>query len=265
LGWLRRDSFGSQTQTRPGRGGASRACLAFVGARLARPPLDAPPLGISLLTVIVRTRSSSTPAWTLLSSFAAPCFLLAGCIAGALRQPASFDSSIDTISVLAAIGAPDRWIMTTALVLLGACHVITASGLRAASSLGRAVLALGGVATLLVAVFPLPREGGSFAHFIVATATFALLAAWPLCALRLGGEAPRCFRPPLAIGATLALSLSVGWLLWTLSHAPRIVGLAERVVALAEAVWPLVAVLLTRLDDASMVRAAGPRGPSASA
>lgn len=198
------------------------------------------------LPVVVRSSSRSAPAWTLLSSLGAPLFLLAGCIAGALRQPASFDSSVDTISALAALGTPDRWIMSSALVLLGACHIITASGLRAASLLGRAALALGGITTMLVAMFPLPQEGGSFAHFVVATLTFALLAAWPLCALRLGPDAPCCFRPPVAIAATLVLSLSNGWLLWTLSQAPQLVGVAERVAALAEATWPLVVVVLTR-------------------
>ncbi|MFC5946093.1 DUF998 domain-containing protein, partial [Micromonospora harpali] len=101
------------------------------------------------------------PPWALLSAGAAPMFLVGGWLLGAARQPGGFDQVSGTISALAAVGAADRWIMTLGLVGLGLCHCVTAAGLRPLAVGGRALLALGGVATLAVAAFPLPADGGS--------------------------------------------------------------------------------------------------------
>ncbi|MDQ3154878.1 MAG: DUF998 domain-containing protein, partial [Actinomycetota bacterium] len=88
----------------------------------------------------------SVPRWAVVSAAAAPVLLIGGWTLAATRQPAGFDSAVDTISALAAYGAADRWIMTAGLAGLGACHVVTALGLRSAALPGRLVLATGGVA-----------------------------------------------------------------------------------------------------------------------
>ncbi len=125
----------------------------------------------------------SVPWWGVLSSAAAPVLLIGGWTVAASRQRDSYDSVTDTISALAAHGAADRWLMTTALVGVGACHVVTALALRPAARPGRLVLAAGGVATLLVAVFPLPSgSGSSAAHTLVAGISFGALAGWPAVA-----------------------------------------------------------------------------------
>ena len=69
--------------------------------------------------------------------------------------------------------------MTAALAGLGACHVITATGLRPGRGAGRMVLAFGGVATVLVAAFPEPSQGGSEAYTVAASLAFTSLAIWP--------------------------------------------------------------------------------------
>ncbi|MBA2310412.1 MAG: DUF998 domain-containing protein, partial [Pseudonocardiales bacterium] len=54
----------------------------------------------------------SVPWWGVLSSAAAPVLLIGGWTVAAVRQPAVFDSTVDTISALAALDATDRVVMT---------------------------------------------------------------------------------------------------------------------------------------------------------
>jgi hypothetical protein len=127
---------------------------------------------------------SSVPWWALASSAAAPVTLIGGWTLAARRQPGRFDSTVETISALAARGAADRWLMTAALLGVGVLHVVTALGLSPAATAGRLLLGLGGVATALVAAFPLPITGAAPAHAAAAGTAFVALAAWPALAWR---------------------------------------------------------------------------------
>lgn len=188
---------------------------------------------------------SGTPWWGLVSATAAPVLLIGGWTAAAARQSSPFDPVVETISALAARGADDRWLMTTALAGLGVCHLTTALALRAAATPGRVVLGVGGAATLLVAAFPLPAmDGHSPAHTAAAGTAFVALAVWPLVARRDGGG------PVLGTAATIAggvvLLGLVGWFFaQLLTDGPR-VGLSERVAAGAQALWPMVAAWSSR-------------------
>ncbi|MGI8814847.1 MAG: DUF998 domain-containing protein [Pseudonocardia sp.] len=179
------------------------------------------------------------------SSAAAPVLLIVGWTVAAAHQRGGFDPAVQTISALAALDADQRWIMTAALAGVGLCHLTSAIGLRMAAPAGRAVLAAGGVATVLVATFPLPADHGSApAHAVVAGAAFGALAAWPALSWR--QEAPtRALRLPAALAAATGLLGLVGWFAAELSGGDR-VGLAERVAAGAQALWPLVVVLSGR-------------------
>ncbi len=184
------------------------------------------------------------PWWTIASATLAPALLIGGWTIAAHRQPPGYDPATDTISALAGYGATDRWVMTLALAGLGLCHLMTALGLRTAAPAGRVVLAVGGLATVLVAAFPLPRDGGSVPHAVAAAVAFAALAVWPALAARWNLTAARenptaALRPPAALAATAVLLLLVGWFAVELSGAGR-TGLAERVAAGAEAVCPLL-------------------------
>ncbi|MEU4568835.1 DUF998 domain-containing protein [Micromonospora sp. NPDC023956] len=177
------------------------------------------------------------PRWVLLSATAAPVLLVGGWALGAARQPGGFDQVAGTISALAALDATDRWIMTTALLGLGACHCVTAAGLRPLRAAGRLLLALGGVATAAVAVFPLPAaHGSSAAHGLAAAVAFGALALWPALA------APRRW----GVGTAGVLLALLGWFVVELVTGGPRVGLAERVVAGAEALVPLLAALMLR-------------------
>jgi hypothetical membrane protein len=153
------------------------------------------------------------------------------------HQPPTYDPIQDTISALAAHGATDRWIMTSALAVLGVCHLVTASGLTESKPTGRALLALGGAATVLVALLPQPAAG----HVPAAIVGFVALALWP--------AASRLPRRRSAYAATVALSALLGWLAIELRHG-NLLGLTERILAAAEALWPLtVAVVLIRAQQ----------------
>ena len=189
----------------------------------------------------------TVPWWGLVASAAAPLLLVGGWSLAAGLQPGSFDAVADTISSLAAVGAADRWVMTLALAGVGACYVITGLALRPAAAAGRLLLMSGGVATMLVAAFPeTAGDGGSLPHTFWAAAGFVALAVWPLAARRRGSLGPVWLRPgACAVAAGVLLGLLV-WFGAELIGGGRQVGLAERVLAGAEAVWPLAVVLACR-------------------
>jgi hypothetical membrane protein len=174
-----------------------------------------------------------------MSSTAAPVLLIGGWTVAAHRQVTGFDPVSRSISALAALGGHDRWIMTAALAGVGVCHVVTASGLRPAGRAGRCLLATGGVATVLVAAFPLGPGGAPAAHGIVAAMAFGALAGWPAASWSRRPGTPWPLRKPVALIAAALLAVLVGWFASELGGGTHL-GLAERWAAGAQALWPLV-------------------------
>ncbi|MFJ8857849.1 DUF998 domain-containing protein [Streptomyces sp. NPDC102451] len=201
----------------------------------------------------------SVSRWVLFSSLCAPILLVCGWAVAEQLQGPGYDSATTTISVLAADGAAGYWVMTSALLALGACHVVTACGLRPAAPFGRAALAGGGLSAMLLALFPAPSSGGSFAHGVVVAVGFALLALWPVLAVRRGRAArttsgpgaaglPRVTAPPWglrpgpSVTAAALMWLGGAWFLLALFVLDT-AGAAERVLTFAQSFWPLVVVL----------------------
>ena len=178
-----------------------------------------------------------------MSAVLAPSVLIGGWTLAASRQPGSYDPVSDTISALAARGANDRWLMTSALAALGGCHLVTATGLRTARLRARLVLSLGGLATIAVAALPEPAHGSSAAHGAAAALSFAALTLWPA----LAGQR----RAAAVLAALLA------WFVVSLADG-HLIGLSERAVAAAQAVWILIAVITARRGRTG--HAKGPRG-----
>jgi hypothetical membrane protein len=191
------------------------------------------------------------PWWGLLSSLAAPLLLIGGWTVAAAAQPIPFDAVSRTISELAARDTPHRWLMTLALVGVGLSHLVTACALGCARDVGRAVLGLGGLATVLVAAFPLPTGGGSSAaHTTAAAIAFFSLAIWPAFAWiqpRAPGQIVAVLlRPRASAAATFALLLLLGWFFVEQLVGGERIGLAERVAAGSQALWPLAVVISAR-------------------
>lgn len=191
------------------------------------------------------------PWWAVVSAIAAPALLIGGWTLAAAVQPVPFDGVVRTISELAARDTPHRWLMTTALVGLGLAHITTAYALAPAAAAARLIHGLGGFATLLVAAFPLPAGGrSSAAHTSAAAVAFISLAVWPAFAWirrQVPGQTfSAVLGPRVSAVATCVLVLAVLWFFAELLAGSQRVGLAERVAAGAQAVWPLAVVLSLR-------------------
>jgi len=196
------------------------------------------------------------PWWAMLSASCAPVVLIGGWTLGAARQPAGFNPVTDTISALAAYGATDRWLMTSALAGLGICHTVTALGLRPGALPGRLVLAAGGIGTFFVAVFPQPASGSSPAHVRAAALGFVALAVWPALAWRRVGR-PR-LTPTAGVAAAAVLVALVAWFGAELSRDGSLIGLSERAAAGAQALFPL-GLVITWLARSGRQRTGAPR------
>jgi hypothetical membrane protein len=191
----------------------------------------------------------TVPWWGLLSSTTAPLLLIGGWTVAAAQQRGGFDPVAETISALAARGASDRWVMTAALGGLGVCHIVSALALRPAATPGRVVLAAGGIATVLVAAFPLPADdSGSTVHAVSAGAGFLTLAVWPALAVHRPARGPAVVRPQVAFPAAAVLVGLVTWFGVELAADRGYVGLSERAAAGAQAIWPLATVVLAHRE-----------------
>ena len=199
------------------------------------------------------------PWWGVVSSLAAPLLLMGGWTLAAAVQPVPFDSVVLTISDLAALDTPHRWLMTSALIGVGLAHLTTAWALGCAATAGRVVLGLGGAATLLVAAFPLPSDGSSSsAHTATAAIAFLSLALWPWFAWNRPRvprrTAPLLLGPAVSAAATVTLLMALALFVAEQFVSGQRVGLAERVAAGAQALWPLAVVLSARLSRPNLAR-----------
>ncbi|MFC4034345.1 DUF998 domain-containing protein [Streptomyces polygonati] len=179
--------------------------------------------------------------WALVSSPCAPVVLVVGWETGATLEGSRYDPVTQTISVLAAEGRTGYWVLTGTLVAVGTCYLLTAWGLRAAGPRGRLAMAGGGLAAILLALFPAPRSGGSLPHGFVVGIGFSLLALWPVLGRDGRENAPWGLRPATSITASSLIWVGALWFgieLWT----GGAVGVAERALTTAQALWPAVVV-----------------------
>jgi hypothetical membrane protein len=183
------------------------------------------------------------PWWGVVSSVAAPVLMVTGFTVAASLQP-RFDPVADTVSVLAAPGATDRWVMTLTFLMVGVCYVVTGLALRPAGTAGRLILIAGSLVGMLVAANPISADDAyPVRHIIWASIGLAALTTWPAGAWRRGPAVPWGLRPAVAAAAVAVLLALLAWFVVELVTGSGQVGLAERVTGVAEAVWPLAVVL----------------------
>jgi hypothetical protein len=138
-------------------------------------------------------------------------------------------------------------VMTLAILATGGCQIVTAVALRPAALPGRCVLAVGGACTALVALNPLPSPGGHSAlHSLFATGAFSALALWPLISWVRGSSVPWGLRRTVAICAGCGLVALTGWFFGEALAGGSQLGLAERVAAASQTLWPMVVALSAR-------------------
>lgn len=179
--------------------------------------------------------------WAVVSSSSAPLLLITGWTTASVLAGSGYNPVTQTISVLAADGRSGYWVLTGTLIAQGACHLLTAWGLRAATLAGRLALAGGGVSALMLTLFPAPRSGGSLPHGSVVAVGFSLLALWPVLASDRKGGAPWGLRPVPSLAVSGLMVIGAAWFLVELaSHGAA--GVAERVLTTAQSLWPVVVV-----------------------
>lgn len=197
------------------------------------------------------------PWWTVAAASASPVLLIGGFFVATAMQPASYNPVRDTISELAWRGATDSWVMTSALAGVGLCFLLAALGLQPARAAGRVVLAAGGVATLLIAVFPQPRHGYSLAHELAVIATVLACCTWPVFASYPRHPALLLTRTPSFAAAGVSLGLAA-W--YALESRGALLGLAERCAAATPPLWLLAVVITTRRTITQRAASHGPSG-----
>jgi hypothetical membrane protein len=193
----------------------------------------------------------------LLSSGLTPVLLVVGWTVAALLEEPGYDPVTQTISVLASGRTSGYWVFTGTLIAVGSGYLLTALGLHAAALAGRLSLGAGGVAAMLLSVFPAPRSGGSLPHGSVVAVGFSLLALWPILATGRGGRPPWGLRRTPSIVASALMWVGAVWFVVEVQvHGAA--GVAERVVTSAQSLWPVVVVASCLRHAARRERAPGP-------
>jgi hypothetical membrane protein len=183
------------------------------------------------------------PWWGVASSALAPVILIGGWTVAADLQPAPFNAVQRSISALGAVGMPYQWVIAIALLGVGVCHATTGIALRPAAEPGRALLVIGGISSILIAVNPQPQQGGgSLAHEAFSLIGLVVMTIWPVAAIRRDPGAPFGLRPAAAIAITCVTLAVETWFVIELFHGPEL-GLAERTVTADQSIWPLLVVM----------------------
>jgi hypothetical protein len=181
------------------------------------------------------------PWWVLVTSALIPLLLTsAWLIAGGL-QPASYSPMQQTVSVLAGQAGAHRWIVTSALYVVGVCYLVGAYGLSCLRRSARVALIVSGAASIGIAASPEPVVGSTTRHMVFTTIGAAVIAIWPALAARRGAAASVLLSPPVATAATIAFVSMLAWLVVE-TQGGSALGLAERLDSSIEITWPFVVV-----------------------
>lgn len=156
-----------------------------------------------------------------------------------------YDPVRQTISDLAANESPVQLIMSSFFVLGGVLTLIAASYGRTLAMPGRVALFVAAICTFGLTIFPTPLIGYSIEHRVFAIASFVLSAGWPLLAMRKRADAPWIIRPTASIIGTALQTILALWFLssWT-DPANMTVGVWERVVAVSQALYVSVVLIV---------------------
>lgn len=175
-------------------------------------------------------------------------------IAGSLWP--GYDPVRQTISDLAANESPVNWIMSSFFVLGGILTLLAAVYARTLAMPGRVALFLSALCTFGLTIFPTPLIGYSLMHRIFAISSFVLSAGWPILAMRTRKDAPWIIRPIASIiGTALQTALALWFLSTWTDPSATAVGVWERVVAVSQALYVSVVVVVIYRAQQQRIRA----------
>lgn len=210
--------------------------------------------GGELIAWRARAGSSSwtVQGWVIASAALSPVVMVGGWLAADALQPPSYSPIRSSVSGLSGLGGTDRWLMTSALILVGACYIVTAVGLPSVRVPARIVLLVAGLSSIGIAASPEPVRGSTPLHLAWTSLGAAAITIWPAFTARRDPSQPLILRIRGAIAVTVAFLVLLAWLVFETQDGAAL-GLAERLVSAVQVTWPLIVALALR-------RSAGPRG-----
>jgi hypothetical membrane protein len=201
------------------------------------------------LPIAARLRLASSGAqgwrWATVSTALAPLLMIGAWLVAEALQPPAYSPLHSSISGLAALGATDRWIVTGALYLVGACYLVTAAVLPGLRAPARIVLLIAGISSVGIADSPQPVEGTNPQHIVWTSLGAVAIAIWPAFTASRAPSPPLILRPR---GAAAVTAVSVALLAWLIveTQGGSALGLAERLVTGTQVAWPFIVILALR-------------------
>jgi Protein of unknown function (DUF998) len=172
-------------------------------------------------------------------------------------QPASYSPLSSSISGLAGLAATDRWIMTSALFLVGVLYLVTAVGLPGLRGPARIVLVVAGLSSIGIAGSPEPVGGTSPQHLAWTSLGAVAISVWPAFTASRARSQPLILRARGAAVVTAVFLILLAWLIDETQHG-TVLGLTERLVTGVQVAWPFVVTLALRGRATRLP--GGPRG-----
>jgi hypothetical protein len=191
----------------------------------------------------------AVPGWAVIGAALSPLLLTGGYLVAGVFQPASYTPIRETVSTMAGQAGTDRWIMTGALFLVGACHLVTAAGLTRLRAPARFLLVVAGLSSIGIATSPEPLRGSTPRHLAWVALGAVIIAVWPVFVARRGPRRPLILS---VYGSAAVTAVFVALLVWLVieTRDGSLLGLAERLTSSVQTSWPfIVAVALRRSPD----------------
>ena len=215
--------------------------------------------GLPTRARLLPSSSVALARWAAVSTALAPLAMLSAWLVAEALQPPSYSPLHSSISGLAALGATDRWIVTSALFLVGVCYFVTAACLPGQRAPSRIVLLIAGLSGIGIAVSPQPVQGTNPQHLIWTSVGAVAITIWPAFTVSRAPSPPLILRAR-AVAAVTAVSLVLlAWLIAATQHGAAL-GLAERLVTGVQMTWAFIVALALlpapegRLTDPAPVR-----------
>jgi hypothetical protein len=186
------------------------------------------------------------PGWTVGTALLAPAVLVGGWLVAGALQPPSYSPMRQTISVLAGYSGTDRWVMTTALLVVGSCQIATGAGLTAVRIPARILLILTGLSTLGIAATPEPATGPTSRHLAFAVSCVVTTAVWPVLVARRAPAQSWILSLRSCATVTVLFAALSCWLLIAAQDSSGDLGTVERLTSAAQGLFPLVVALALR-------------------
>jgi hypothetical membrane protein len=200
-------------------------------------------------------RAGDLRSWTVVSAALSPLLLTVGWLVAGAFQPASYSPMRQTVSVMAGYTGTDRWIMTWAMLLTGACYIVTASGMPGLWLPARILLVIAGLCSIGIALSPEPVTGPTAVHLAWTTLGCATIAVWPAIVAWRAPPALAAVSGRNAVIVTAVFAAMAGWVMFEIWFGHDL-GLAERLTASTQSAWPFVVAVAWR-------RATGPERAAA--